>query len=134
MTNPTPQDFAYNTALAVIGMSGRFPGATNVGEFWQNLVSGTKSIKFFSDEELRATGVDPDLMSRPNYVKAGTVIEKVDAFDAAFFGYTPREAETMDPQIRLFLECSWEALENAAYDPETRAWSASSPDRLYPHT
>ncbi|GAB4194986.1 MAG: hypothetical protein OHK0022_11400 [Roseiflexaceae bacterium] len=112
---------SYSMAVAIIGMSGRFPGAQNVAQFWENLVAGTCSIRRFSDEELLAAGVQPELLRLPNYVKAGTVIEGVEAFDAAFFGYSPREAEVMDPQHRLFLECAWEALEQAAYDPERYA-------------
>ncbi|HEX6290048.1 MAG TPA: beta-ketoacyl synthase N-terminal-like domain-containing protein, partial [Herpetosiphonaceae bacterium] len=117
MTNQSSQD--YTTAVAIIGMSGRFPGARNVEQFWNNIAGGVRSIRFFSDEELLAAGVEPETLRDPNFVKAGTVIEDADRFDARFFGYPPREAETMDPQHRLFLECAWEALERAAYDPET---------------
>jgi len=106
-------------SLAIVGMAGQFPGAKNVAEFWQNLVNGVKSIRFFSDKDLLAAGVDPDLLENPVYVKAGTVIEDIDLFDASFFGFAPREAETMDPQSRLLLECAWAALEDAAYDPKT---------------
>src|SRR5689334_6818116 len=118
MTHPA-HDFAYDSAVAIIGMAGRFPGASTPAQFWQNLRSGVKSIRRFSDAELLAAGVDPELLKQPNYVKAGPLIDDVDSFDAAFFGYAPREAEVMDPQLRLFLECAWEALEDAAYDPET---------------
>ena len=104
--------------IAIIGMAGRFPGAANVDEFWRNLKAGVESISFFSDEELLAAGVDPAVFNAPNYVKAGGVLEGIDLFDASFFGFTPREAEIMDPQQRLFLECAWEALESAGYDPE----------------
>ncbi len=117
MTSQTTQD--YSTAVAIIGMSGRFPGARNIEQYWNNISGGVCSIRFFSDEELLAAGVSPELLRQPNYVKAGTVVEDTDMFDAAFFGYPPREAEVIDPQHRLFLECSWEALEQAAYDPET---------------
>src|SRR6266566_3753290 len=113
------QDTSYETALAIIGMSGRFPGANTVQQFWRNVAGGVKSIRFFRQEELEATGVDPALLKHPNYVKAGAVLEGIEQFDAAFFGFTPREAATMDPQHRLFLECAWEALENAAYDPQS---------------
>src|SRR5579885_1076513 len=119
MTTIPSEASSYGTAIAIIGMSGRFPGARDVDSFWQNIAAGKKSIRFFSDEELREAGVDPALLQDPNYVKAGTVIEDIDRFDALFFGYTPREAEVMDPQQRLFLECAWEALESAAYAPET---------------
>ncbi len=111
-------DTAPESAVAIIGMSGRFPGASDVDQLWENLVGGVKSITRFDDDELLAAGVDQELLRKPNYVKAGAVVENVEQFDAAFFGYTPREAETMDPQHRLFLECAWEALEDAAYSAE----------------
>jgi len=107
-----------SVSVAVIGMAGRFPGARNIGEFWHNISNGIESISFFSDEELLNSGVDPDLLKKPNYVKANSMLEDVEMFDASFFGYTPREAEVMDPQHRLFLECAWESLENAGYVPE----------------
>jgi acyl transferase domain-containing protein len=107
--------FSYD--IAIVGMAGRFPGASNIDEFWQNLRRGTESITFFTDEELLRSGVEPALLSEVNYVKAGAVIESVEYFDAAFFNFTPREAETMDPQHRLFLEHSWQAFETAGYDP-----------------
>src|SRR6476620_5348758 len=118
MTSPTTHDRSYETAVAIIGMAGRFPGARSVAAFWQNIAAGVRSIRDFNDAELLAAGVGPDVLRQPNYVKAGTVIDDIDRFDAAFFGYPPREAEIMDPQHRLFLECAWEALEHAAYDPE----------------
>lgn len=102
--------------IAIIGMAGRFPGANSVDEFWQNLQAGVESIAFFSDEELLASGVDPAVFRDPHYVKAGGVLQDIEWFDASFFGYTPIEAEVMDPQHRLFLECAWEALEQAGYD------------------
>ena len=115
----TAHDESYDTALAIIGMSGRFPGARDVETFWQNIAAGVKSIHHFSDAELLAAGVDAQLLARPNYVKAGTVLEDVDRFDASFFKFSPREAEVLDPQHRMFLECAYEALENAGYDCET---------------
>ncbi|MET0645392.1 MAG: beta-ketoacyl synthase N-terminal-like domain-containing protein [Pyrinomonadaceae bacterium] len=105
--------------IAIIGMVGRFPGARDVDEFWQNLCEGKDSISSFSDEEVERAGVGRAMLSNSNYVKAGGVIEDVESFDAAFFGFTPREAEVMDPQQRVFLECAWSALENAGYDSET---------------
>ncbi len=106
-------------SLAIVGMAGQFPDAQNIAEFWQNLISGTKSIRAFTDEELLAAGVDPSLLENPDYIKVGTVVKDIDLFDASFFGFTPREAETMDPQTRLFLQCAWTAMEDAAYDPGT---------------
>ncbi|HEX8852343.1 MAG TPA: polyketide synthase, partial [Pyrinomonadaceae bacterium] len=108
--------FSYD--VAVIGMAGRFPGARNVEEFWRNLVGGVESVSFFSDEELLRAGVDETLLGESHYVKAGAVIEEIEYFDAAFFGLTPREAEMMDPQHRLFLEQAWAALETAGYAAE----------------
>ena len=105
-------------AIAIIGMACRFPGANNIDEFWHNLVNGIESITTFSDEDLKAVGVPSTLINDPNYVKAGAVLDDVSKFDAAFFGISPREAEILDPQQRLFLECAWEALENAGYPSE----------------
>jgi len=104
--------------IAVIGMQGRFPGAKDLDEFWQNLKNGVESVTFFSREELIEAGVEPDLLMDKGYVKSrGTGLDNKDYFDAAFFGYTPVEAETMDPQTRLFLETSWQALEDAGVVP-----------------
>ena len=105
--------------IAVIGMSCRVPGAKDLEAFWQNLRDGVESISFFSDEELVSSGIEPALLRDPNYVKASGVLSDIDLFDAYFFGYSPSEAATMDPQHRLFLEHTWKALENAGYDPET---------------
>lgn len=104
-------------ALAVIGMAGRFPGARNIEEFWQNLRHGVESITFFSDEELGAAGVTPAVLERADYVKARAVLDEVELFDAGFFDFTPREAAITDPQHRLFLEHAWEVLERAGYAP-----------------
>jgi acyl transferase domain-containing protein/acyl carrier protein len=105
------------TDIAVIGMAGRFPGAPDVDAFWQNLRDGIESVAFFSDSELEAAGVDAATLRDPAFVKARGALDGVELFDAAFFGYSPREAEVMDPQHRIFLECAWEALESAGYDP-----------------
>ncbi|HLP88083.1 MAG TPA: SDR family NAD(P)-dependent oxidoreductase [Nostocaceae cyanobacterium] len=104
--------------IAIIGLSGRFPGAKNIDEFWQNLQAGVESITFFSDEELLAAGIDADKVNHPHFVKARGVLEGAELFDADFFGFNPRDAEITDPQHRIFLECAWEALENAGYNPE----------------
>ncbi|ABX06595.1 Beta-ketoacyl synthase [Herpetosiphon aurantiacus DSM 785] len=123
MSGPTSHDANYDTAVAIIGMAGRFPGAQNVDELWRNITAGVRSIRSYSDAQLLAAGVDPEVLKLPNYVKAGTFLDSYDHFDASFFGYTPREAEVMDPQHRLFLECAWEALEQAACDPGAYAGS-----------
>jgi iturin family lipopeptide synthetase A len=101
--------------IAIIGMSGRFPGAGNVQAFWDNLVRGIESISRFSDAELEMRP-PPDAGSA--FVNARGIVEHADLFDAAFFGCNAREAELLDPQHRVFLECAWEALESAGYDPE----------------
>ncbi len=103
--------------VAIVGMSGRFPGARSLAEFWRNLRDGVESISSFTAEELIAEGIDPGSVGDPAYVRAKGVIEGVEMFDAAFFGFTPREAALMDPQHRLLLECAWEALEDAGCDP-----------------
>ena len=92
-------------AIAVVGMSGRFPGADNVGAFWRSLREGVESISTFGDD------------ARPGYVPRAGALDGIELFDARFFGYSPREAELMDPQQRLFLEESWKALEDAGIDP-----------------
>jgi amino acid adenylation domain-containing protein/non-ribosomal peptide synthase protein (TIGR01720 family) len=104
--------------LAVVGMAGRFPGAADVDEYWRNLRDGVESVRFFSKAELRAAGWDSDLVSDPAFVPAKGYLEGADLFDAGFFGYSPREAELIDPQQRLFLECAWDALESTGYDPD----------------
>src|SRR5204863_4347199 len=106
------------SAIAMVGLAGRFPAAADVEVFWENLRNGVEGIRFFSDDELEAAGVPAQTRQQPNYVKARGVLEGADLFDAALFGFTPREADLMDPQQRVFLECAWEALERAGYDPQ----------------
>ena len=103
--------------VAVIGMAGRFPGAPSVAALWKNLTLGVDLIRQFSDEELVSRGVEVANLKDPSFVKAASVLTDTDRFAATFFGYSPREAELMDPQHRIFLECAWEALEDAGYAP-----------------
>ena len=107
-----------DTDVAIIGLSGRFPGAANLQEFWDNLCNGVECISRFTDEQVLEEGVDPELLKKPDYVKAWGVLNDVDKFDANFFGYNPREAEVLDPQQRIFLEECWKAFETAGYDSE----------------
>ncbi len=104
--------------IAVIGMSGRFPGAESVAEYWANLVNNVESIVTFTDDELRQEGLDPDAMrAAGHYVQRRGQLASPDEFDAAFFGMSPNEAAATDPQHRLFLETAWSALEDAGHAP-----------------
>ncbi|QHG20750.1 type I polyketide synthase [Nostoc sp. ATCC 53789] len=105
--------------VAIIGMACRFPGAENISQFWQNLCDGVESISFFSKEEVLNEGIHKQRLENKNYVKAAPIIKNIEEFDANFFGYSTREAMIIDPQQRLFLECAWEALEDAGYDGNT---------------
>lgn len=107
--------------IAVIGMSCKFPGAENIHEFWDILKKGTETISFFSDEELLNVGINPGRLDRTNSVKAACLLPGKEYFDAAFFDYTPKEAAFLDPQIRLFHECAWEALEDGGIVPDSFA-------------
>ncbi|HVK23872.1 MAG TPA: SDR family NAD(P)-dependent oxidoreductase [Actinokineospora sp.] len=111
------EDSAYDSAVALVGMAGRFPGAADVDALWRNLVSGVSGLRAITADELAAAGVDPDTAADPEYVRVGGPVPDLDLFDAATFGLSPSEAETMDPQHRIFLECAWEALEHAGYRP-----------------
>ncbi len=105
--------------IAVIGVSGRFPGAKTVETFWENLKNGVESLTFFSDEELEESGVNAELIKNPAYVSARGILEDIDYFDSSFFDYTPADAGIMDPQMRILHECVWEALEDAGYTSVT---------------
>src|SRR5262245_15916294 len=106
-TNLDKIELTDSLDIAVIGMSGRFPGAGNIDEYWQNLCNGAESIRQFTEDELKALGVSPESLRDPSFVKAGAILEEVDKFDARFFGYSPREAAIIDMQQRIFLECAW---------------------------
>jgi acyl transferase domain-containing protein len=104
--------------IAIVGMSCRLPGAQNLNEFWRNLIGGIESITRFSDQEILESGVPASYLSNPSYVKAAPILEEPGHFDPAFFGFSPMEARTMDPQHRILLELAYEALEHAGYDPD----------------
>ncbi|HSK75750.1 MAG TPA: amino acid adenylation domain-containing protein [Thermoanaerobaculia bacterium] len=106
---------AEDSFVAVIGLALRVPGAISPEELWRNLCAGVESIQFPTDEELLALGVSPDRLRDPRYVKARSCLDGIDLFDADFFRLSPMHAALMDPQQRFFLECAWEALENAGY-------------------
>jgi acyl transferase domain-containing protein len=103
--------------LAIIGMACRVPGARNTDEFWSNLREAVESISFFTDAQLMS-GIDSCALKDRRYVKAKGLLEDAEFFDASFFGFTPNEATLMDPQHRVFLECAWEALEDAGYNSQ----------------
>ncbi|MBU8895092.1 acyltransferase domain-containing protein [Corallococcus sp. M34] len=105
-------------AVAIIGMAGRFPGAADLDTFWRNLCQGVESIRPVSDAELEKLGVSAEQRKDPQHVKASAALDGMELFDAGFFGFTPREAELMDPQHRVFLECAWEAMERAGHTSE----------------
>jgi amino acid adenylation domain-containing protein len=106
----------HNRDVAVIGMSGRFPGAPDIETLWDNLLKGKESITAFSKEELKASGISEDELNDPNYVNAKGFLDDVEYFDAKFFNYSVKEANSMDPQIRLLHMCVWNALEDAGYN------------------
>ncbi|HEV3305638.1 MAG TPA: beta-ketoacyl synthase N-terminal-like domain-containing protein [Candidatus Sulfotelmatobacter sp.] len=111
-------DSSTPEGIAIIGMSGRFPGARDLSEFWSNLKNGVESISFFSEPELALSG-HPGAAKHPDFVNAAGVLDGIELFDASFFGFNPMEAATLDPQQRLLIECAWHAMEDAGYDPET---------------
>ncbi len=106
------------TEIAIVGMAGRFPGARDVLELWRNLREGVEAVRFPDPAEFAARGLDPARLADPDWVKAVSQMEGYDCFDELFFGVNPREAELMDPQHRVLLECAWEALESAGQDPQ----------------
>ena len=113
MSEPRPQ----HEGIAIIGMAGRFPKAGNIEAFWENMRQGRECISAFADEELETAGIEFPKRNQ-KAIKARGLLEDADKFDAAFFGVNPREAQIMDPQHRLFLECAWEALDDAGYDSD----------------
>lgn len=106
-------------AIAIVGLAGRFPQADDLEGFWRNIAAGVESLATLTDEQLDAAGVSTALRAQPAYVRRATCLEQSEHFDAGFFGYSPREAQVIDPQQRVFLECAWEAVEHAGYAPGT---------------
>lgn len=116
--SPTSNPVNSESDIAIVGMSAHLPGARNIGEYWRNLRDGVESIQVFTDEQLLTEGESPENLRRPNYVRAGGPLPDMEMFDGEFFGFSPKESAIMDPQHRHFLECAWEALENAGHPPE----------------
>ncbi|MCC6156036.1 MAG: SDR family NAD(P)-dependent oxidoreductase, partial [Candidatus Hydrogenedentes bacterium] len=119
------QTISSNEPIAIIGMSIRAPGAASVSEFWKMLLNGTDAIspvpsdRWDADDFFDATPGTPGKM----YTREGGFMDRVDAFDADFFGIPPREAARMDPQQRLLMETAWHALEDAGVPPTSLAGS-----------
>ena len=117
-TTATPQ-IQKRVDVAVIGMAGKFPGANNINEFWNNLTKGVDSLRTFTEEELIRCGVSKEIREHPNFIKKGQVIDHPDQFDAYFWGIGKEEAKMMDPQQRQFLQICWHAMEDAGYPPRS---------------
>ena len=105
------------TDIAIIGLDGKFPKANSLDKFWKSLIESKEGGTSFSDNTLKEEGIDPLEYQKPNYIKRKAILEDPFLFDANFFDFTPREAESIDPQHRLFLECCWNTFEYAGYDP-----------------
>ncbi|MHC5064994.1 MAG: aminotransferase class III-fold pyridoxal phosphate-dependent enzyme, partial [Planctomycetota bacterium] len=118
---PSKQQRDERDPIAIVGMAARVPMAADIFRFWQNLKNGVEANTEITAEDLLASGLNPGLLDDPDYVAGTFALEDVDRFDAPFFGLSPREAEIMDPQLRLMLEVAWTALEHAGYDPHRYA-------------
>jgi acyl transferase domain-containing protein len=105
--------------IAIVGVALRVPGAKNAREYWKNLLGGVESIRTLSTEELIAAGEDPEEIRKPNYVPRAGLLDGMEMFDGEFFGFGPKESAILDPQHRHFMECAWEALEDAGHVPGT---------------
>ncbi len=123
MAAPFEQSPSVSSDIAVVGISCRVPGANSPAEFWSLLRDGREALTVLTDEQLRTSGVPERLIGDPNYVKAGMFLQQMEEFDPGFFGFSPLDGRVLDPQHRHFLECVWEALENAACDPGRHAGS-----------
>jgi acyl transferase domain-containing protein len=119
LTNQEDEEVNEAQGIAIIGMSGRFPQANNVDEFWRNLAAGLDAIRPPTAEALASTRLDPETLNHPDYIASGYYLDDIKSFDAEFFGFSAAEACITDPQRRIFMECVWEALESAGYVSKT---------------
>ncbi|MGH1480694.1 MAG: SDR family oxidoreductase [Geminicoccales bacterium] len=117
MTTEIEEEGGDIEQVAVVGLAGRYPESPDIGAFWRNLRDGQDCLRSFADEEMDELGIPAAYYRRENFINRGTKLPDAAGFDAAFFGYTPREASMMDPQARIFLETCYQALEHAGYDP-----------------
>ncbi|HWX00079.1 non-ribosomal peptide synthetase/type I polyketide synthase [Collimonas sp.] len=101
--------------VAIIGMSASVSGAVTLDQYWSMLMDGRDGITRHDNASLRQLGVAETVLANPRFVSAKGMMADPGNFDAAFFGYTPREAEIMDPQQRKLLEHAYLSLENAGY-------------------
>ncbi len=125
--SPDNKDERPSTAeggIAIIGISGRYPGAPTLDALWQNLRNGVDAVGEMKGDrwDLGWQHPDPQRPARV-YTKSGGFLDRIDGFDAEFFGMSPREVKQMDPQQRLLLELAWEALEDAGIPPRAQAGS-----------
>ena len=111
-------DSSSNMRIAIIGRAGRFPGAPDVASYWKMLSEGRSGARRLDVQELLAAGVSRRTLADPNYVRTCYPLADMECFDAEFWGFSPRDASILDPQHRHFLECAWEALEDAAHMPD----------------
>jgi acyl transferase domain-containing protein len=116
--DPYDGNMAEDSVIAIVGMSCRFANVRTLEEYWTLLSEGREAGEEYSEDQLLAAGVSPALLRNPNYVRSGKPLSDMECFDAGLFGLSPRDASIMDPQHRHFLECSWEALENAGHTPK----------------
>ena len=116
----------HENDIAIVGMAARLPGAANVAEYWRNLREGVESIRTYTEQELLDAGEELENIRRPGYVKAGAPLEGMELFDGEFFGFSPKERAILDPQHRHFLECTWEALEDAGHQVDSFSHGAAA--------
>ncbi|MGE6708817.1 type I polyketide synthase [Hyphomonas sp. NPDC076881] len=114
---PGLDGMADENSIAIVGMAGHFPGARSVREYWSMLEAGRDATRWLTPEELLAAGESFAAIQDPRYIRATMALPDMEMFDAGFFGFSPREAAILDPQHRHFLECCWEALEDAGHMP-----------------
>ena len=105
------------SSVAIIGMALRYSGAQTLDEYWNNICNNVDALHVATDQDILDAGVNPDRLKIPDYVRPAGFIPNAADFDAPLFGFSARDAEIVDPQQRVFLECAWEALEDAGYDP-----------------
>ncbi|MET0791173.1 MAG: type I polyketide synthase, partial [Polyangiaceae bacterium] len=120
MTAAVSSELATGLEIAIVGMAGRFPDAPDLSSFWRNIRDGVESVVTLDDAQLRARGASETALADPAYVKRGVLFEGMAEFDAEFFGFSPRAAEQLDPQQRVFLQVAWAALEHAGYAGSAR--------------